>query len=134
MTSTRSVGVTVVVLALTSGCARANVEPTTAQPQASATTAAGAVTEPKAGLERFVGEYNFGQFTATIRLRGGTLVRQVSGQQEQVLTPIGGSGNRFKLGNTPAELQFVIDKSGAVTGVVEGVEGHTKRGTRVQKP
>jgi hypothetical protein len=38
------------------------------------------------------------------------------------------------MGNTPAEMQFVIDKSGEVTEVVEGVEGHTKRGKRVRKP
>jgi hypothetical protein len=130
--------IAVAVLALTTACSRTNAPSTDAQPPASTAqspgTAAGGSRELKVGLERFVGDYDFGQFTATIRLRGGTLVRQVSGQTAHVLTPIGGSGNRFKMGNTPAELQFVIDKSGEVTEVVEGVEGHTKRGKRVRKP
>jgi hypothetical protein len=126
-----SFGTVVAVLVLFIGCARANVASTTAQPAASATTAAEAVREPTAGLARFVGEYQFDQFKATIRLRGGTLVRQVQGSTEQVLTPI--SDTRFKMGNTPAELQFTLDKSGEVIGVVEGVEGHSRRGTRVRK-
>lgn len=126
-----SAGITVAVLLLTVGCASTNVQSTTAQPQQSpTTTAATAASEAKSGLERFVGDYNFGQFTAAIRLRGGTLIRQVSGS-EQVLRPI--SGTRFKIGSTPAELEFMLDKSGQVTGVIEGAEGHTRRGTRVPK-
>jgi hypothetical protein len=126
-----SSGIALTVLTFTIGCASSNARSTAAQPQASATIAAEAVREPTAGLARFVGEYDFEQFKATIRLRGGTLVRQVRGSPELVLTPI--SETRFKMGNTPAELQFTLDKSGEVIGVVEGVEGHARRGTRVRK-
>lgn len=130
MTNTTSVGITVAVLALTVGCASGNARPTSTQPQASTATAAEGVRDANSGLARYVGEYDFGQFRATIRLKGGTLVRQVMGQQEQVLRPI--SENRFKLGSTPAEVRFTLDKSGEVIGVVEGVEGHERRGTRIR--
>ena len=136
MTITTSPRIALGVMALTISCARANTPSTDPQPPAttaqSPTTAAEGARGPQAGLERYVGDYDFGQFRARIFLRGGTLVRQVAGQTAHVLTPIGGSRHRFKMGNTPAELQFTIDKSGEVTELVEGVEGHVKRGVRVR--
>ena len=134
MNITASVGITA-VLALTISCAPAQVRPAETQPQAStaaAPTAAG-VPDRQAVLARYVGAYEINGATMTIRARGDVLVRQMAGQADQVLMPIGKSETRFRVGTTPAELEFQSDKSGRVTLIMRAGQ-HEARGVRVRQP
>ena len=72
---------------------------------------------PKAVLERYVGVYEYipGQMSRTdlravVRLRGDTLFRTITGDQEVVLTPI--TETRFRVGNTRLLVEFVVDDAG----------------------
>lgn len=116
MNITTSVGITA-VLALTISCTPAQVRPPEAQPQAStaaAPTAAG-VPDGTAGLAQYVGEYSINGSTMTIRSRGDVLVREMPGQPDQVLRPIGKSETRFTVGTSSVKLEFQSDSSGGVT-------------------
>lgn len=96
----------------------------TAAPAApSPAPAAAAVHVPRSVLERYVGRYDYvpGQMKRTdlfilVRLKGDTLIRQMSTGPEVVLTPI--SGTRFKVGSTSLETEFVVDAAGGVTQVM----------------
>ena len=131
---TATVGITA-VLALTIACAPAQVRPAEAQPQAStaaAPTAAG-VPDRTAVLAQYVGDYNINGSTMTIRARGDGLVREMPGQPDEVLKPVGRSQTRFTVGTSSVELQFQPDKSGGVTLIMRAGQ-HEARGVRVRRP
>ena len=134
MNITASVGITA-VLALTISCAPAQVRPAEAEPQASTAAAPSAAEVPDrtAGLARSVGDYNLNGSTMTIRARGDVLVREMAGQPDQVLRPIGKSETRFTVGSSRTELEFQPDKSGGVTLIMRAGQ-HEARGVRVRRP
>jgi hypothetical protein len=87
-----------------------------APPAASPAPAAAAVRVPRPVLERYVGTYEFipGQMSRTdltlvVRLEGDTLIREGAGPTA-ILTPV--SETRFKVGNTSAMVEFVVDEAG----------------------
>jgi len=128
-----TIGVTA-VLALTISCARATARPTDAGPQASpATTPMTAeVLDRTAGLARYAGEYDVNGATMKIRLKGDRLVREMSGQADQTLRPVGKSGSRFTLGTTTQELEFQPDGSGRMTLTFRAGK-HEARGVRLSQ-
>jgi hypothetical protein len=94
---------------------------------------AGAV--PRSVLERYVGEYEFmPKLSFVIRLRGETLSgQQTTGGPETALIPV--SETRFTVGGgaTQLEVEFVTDKTGAMTKVVrQGT--YEMRAKRTSKP
>ena len=133
MNITASVGITA-VLALTISCARAQVRPEEAQPQASTAAAPSAAEVPdrKAVLAQYAGEYNMNGAIMTIRARGDVLVREMPGQPSQVLTPIGKSETLFRVGTSNVELEFQPDKSGRVTLIMRAGQ-HEARGVRMRQ-
>ena len=81
---------------------------------------ASAVHVPRSVLERYVGEYVYTRagppIVMTVRLRGDTLVRQISGEPAVVLTPL--SETRFMAGSASLVTEFVIDKDGSATQIM----------------
>jgi hypothetical protein len=69
---------------------------------------------PVSVLERYVGEYDQGGTTVTVRLSEGTLFREVPGQRV-VLVPI--SGTLFRMGPV-FTAEFVSDRTGGMTQVI----------------
>ena len=133
MNITSSVGITA-VLALTVSCARAQVRPAEAQPQAStaaAPTGAGAP-DRAAALARYVGDYEINGAIITIRAKGDALVRTMSGQADEVLRPVGRSETRFRVGVSTVELEFRPDQSGGMSLIIYAGK-HQARGTRVRQ-
>ena len=130
MNITSSVGITA-VLALAISCTRAQVRPAETQPQASTAAAPAAAGKPDraAELARYVGEYEINGNTMMIRVQGDALVRTMSGQGTEVLSPVGKS--RFRVGSTAVELEFRPDQSGGMT-VIMYAGKHQARGTRVR--
>jgi hypothetical protein len=134
MNITASVGITA-VLALTISCASAQVRPAEAEPQASAAAAPSAAEGPdrKAVLAQYAGEYDMNGSIMTIRARGDVLIREMSGQLDEVLKPIGKSETRFRVGTSAVELEFQPDRSGRVTLIMRAGQ-HEARGVRVRQP
>ncbi len=130
MNITASVGITA-VLALTISCARPQVRPGEASTAAAPAAAEGP--DRNALLARYVGEYEMNGAIMTIRASGDGLIREMSGQPDQVLRPVGKSETRFRVGTTPAELEFQSDKSGRVTLIMRAGK-HEVRGVRTRQP
>lgn len=132
---THPAGITIGVLAFTMACASGQTAASDAQQSSPAPSAASASSSPataggipRSVLEKYQGEYQLTpQVTATVRLKGETLVREVMGQQTAFI-PI--TATRFKLGG--GEVEFVTDPSGAVTMVVRN-GGQEKRYPRKGK-
>lgn len=102
-------------------------------PPASSATAAAAVRVPRSVLERYVGIYEFvpGQMSRTdlrvvIRLEGDSLIRD-GGQLAAVLTPV--SETRFRVGNTSAMVEFVVDDWGVMQILGSGFQQMLARRT-----
>lgn len=97
-----------------------------APPAASPAPAAAAVRVPRSVLERYVGTYEFipGQMSRTdlrvlVRLEGDTLIREGAGPTA-ILTPI--SETRFRVGNTSATVEFVVDEAGVTQVLGSGFQ------------
>jgi len=133
MNITTSIGITA-VLALTISCARAKARPTEAEPQASPAAAPTTAAAPTAAaaLARYAGEYDVNGSTMTIRAKGDVLIRQMSGQVDQVLRPIGKSESRFRVGTTTHELEFRSESSGKMT-LIWRAGKHEAQGVRVRQ-
>lgn len=81
-------------------------------------------------LQRYVGVYQLGpQMTNTVRLTNGQLTTQLTGQREWPLYPE--SERKFFLTNVDAQLEFVTDAQGRVTGTLNYQGGHTNKATRI---
>jgi hypothetical protein len=91
------------------------------------------VPDRTAVLAQYVGEYNINGSIMTIRASGDGLVREMPGQPDQVLRPIGKSNSRFTVGSSSVELQFQPDKSGGVTLIMRAGQ-HEARGVRLRRP
>ena len=133
MNITASVRVTAVLaLTISSGCAQARPAETEPQASTAAAPAAAGVPDRTAVLAQYVGEYNVNGATMKIRARGGRLVREMSGQMDQDLIPIGASGTRFRVGTTTQELEFQPGSSGRMTLILRAGQ-HEARGDRVRQ-
>ena len=87
------------------------------------------VNVPRAVLERYVGEYALTPWSlAFLRMRGDTLVREMSGQQDAYIAL---SETRFRVGSTPFIAEFVIDQAGVVTQIVKAPNGPEMRSARL---
>ena len=92
-------------------------------------TRVAAVRVPTSVLERYVGEYEFPNYTVVVRLKGDTLTSQRLRLPEFNLVPV--SETRFRLGNQ--DVEFVIDPAGGVTKVIRAGSQEV-RGRRKPKP
>jgi hypothetical protein len=97
-----------------------------APPAASPAPAAAAVRVPRPVLERYVGVYEFipGQMNRTdlrvvVRLEGDTLIREGAGPTA-ILTPV--SETRFRVGDTSAMVEFVVDEAGVTQVLGSGFQ------------
>lgn len=102
------------------------------EPPPAAPTVA-AVHVPKSVLERYVGVYEYvrGQMNRTdlritVRFEGDALVRIGAGPTS-LLTPI--SETRFKVGNTSAMVEFVVDEDGVMQILGAGFQQSLARRT-----
>jgi D-alanyl-D-alanine carboxypeptidase len=83
--------------------------------------------------DRLAGEYELApQFTLTILRRGDKLISQATGQAEVELFPE--SETRFFLKVVDAQVDFVVDASGAVTGLVLHQGGQDLPAKKIRRP
>ncbi|RPJ02992.1 MAG: DUF3471 domain-containing protein, partial [Candidatus Aminicenantes bacterium] len=83
--------------------------------------------------DRLVGDYELApQFTLTVLRRGDKLISQATGQSEVELFPE--SETRFFLKVVDAQVDFVIDASGAVTGLVLHQGGQDLPARKIRRP
>ena len=97
-----------------------------APPAASPGAATAAVRVPRSVLERYVGVYEFipGQMSRTdlrvvVRLEGDTLIREGAGPVAN-LTPV--SETLFRVGDTSAMAEFVVDEAGVTQVMGSGFQ------------
>ena len=97
-----------------------------APPAASPGAATAAVRVPRSVLERYVGVYEFipGQMSRTdlrvvVRLEGDTLIREGAGPVA-ILTPV--SETLFRVGDTSAMAEFVVDEAGVTQVMGSGFQ------------
>jgi CubicO group peptidase (beta-lactamase class C family) len=89
-----------------------------------------AVEVPAATLQRYVGVYQFTpQMTNTVRLTAGQLTTQLLGQPALPLFPE--SERKFFLKTVEAQLEFVADDQGRVTGLTQRQGGRTLQAQRI---
>jgi len=82
-------------------------------------------------IERYVGEYELAPgFTITVFNEGGRLVSLVPGRMKVEL--FAESATKFFVTDVDAEIEFVADASGRVTGLVLRQGGETITGKRIQ--
>lgn len=89
-----------------------------------------AVEVPTATLQHYVGVYQLTpQITNTVRLTAGHLTTQVSGQPALPLFPE--SDRKFFLKVVDAQVEFVADDQGRVTGLIQRQGGRTLQARRI---
>jgi hypothetical protein len=89
-----------------------------------------AVDVPAATLQRYVGVYQLTpQITNAIRLTSGQLTTQLSGQPALPLFPE--SDRKFFLKVVDAQVEFVTDDQGRVTGLIQRQGGRTLQAPRI---
>jgi hypothetical protein len=86
-----------------------------------------------AKYDRLTGDYELApNFTITILRRGDKLISQATAQPEVELFPE--SETRFFLKVVDAQIDFVVDASGAVTGLVLHQGGQNLPAKKVRRP
>ena len=91
-----------------------------------------AISLPPKDLEKFVGKYRITpRFAITISLDGDQLKAQPTGQAADPIYPE--SKDRFFLKDVRAEIEFVTNAKGEVTGVVLHQNGHQISGHKVKQ-
>lgn len=89
-----------------------------------------AVAVSAATLQRYVGVYQLTpQITNTVRLNAGQLTTQLSGQPALPLFPE--SERKFFLTIVDAQVEFVVDDQGRVTGLIQRQGGRTLQAPRI---
>ncbi|WP_161965657.1 prolyl oligopeptidase family serine peptidase [Steroidobacter cummioxidans] len=83
-------------------------------------------------LESYRGDYDFGQFVATLSVEGSTLVAHVPTQAPLPLEPKGPNLFRTLAYPTKDAIEFIVDANGTVLGAEVDTQGRTIFGKKVQ--
>ena len=89
-------------------------------------------TPSRGSLEPYLGEYDFGQFVATLSVADGKLVAQVPTQPPLPLEPKGPNLFRTLAYPTKDFIEFILDADGAVVGAEVDTQGRTIFGRKLQ--
>lgn len=83
-------------------------------------------------LQAYLGDYDFGQFVATLSVEGGKLVAHVPSQPPLPLEPQGPNLFRTLAYPTKDFVELILDANGAVVGIEADTQGRTLFGRKLQ--